>query len=72
MINFSVPITSLVTIKLYDVMGREIETLVNGEKKPGNYSVQFTAGSHQLSSGIYFYRMRAGNFVETKKLILLK
>jgi|GEM_PF-1528520 len=71
-INYSVPKTSLVTIKLYDVLGREIETLVNEEKKPGSYSVQLSAVSSQLSSGVYFYKMEAGGFSETKKLILMK
>jgi hypothetical protein len=79
-INYSVPKSCLVTIKIYDVMGRAIETLVNKEKSAGNYSVQFSAqgGSasggkgSQLASGIYFYRMQAGDFISTKKLVLLK
>jgi len=71
-IMYSVSKSSLVTIKVYDVLGNEIETLVNEEKKPGNYSVQLTAGIIQLSSGVYFYRMQAGNFSETKKLVFLK
>jgi len=71
-INYSVPKTSLVTIKLYDVLGREIEILVNEERKPGSYSVQLSAVSSQLSSGVYFYKMEAGGFVDTKKLILMK
>jgi ligand-binding sensor domain-containing protein len=70
MINYSVPKSGLVTIKVYDILGREIATLVNGEKPTGNYNVEFNAS--RLSSGIYFYRMQAGNFVETKKLLLLK
>ena len=53
-------------------MGREVAMLVNEEKKVGSYSVQFAVGSRQLASGIYFYRMQAGSFVDTKKLILLK
>jgi hypothetical protein len=69
-INYSVPKTSLVKIKVYDILGKEITTLVNEEKSAGNYSVQFIGGN--LSSGIYFYRMQAGNFVGTQKLILLK
>lgn len=70
MIDYSIPKTSLVTIKLYDILGKEILTVVNEEKSAGNYSVQFNGGN--LSSGIYFYRMQSGNFVETKKLLLLK
>jgi hypothetical protein len=69
-INYSIPKTSLVTIKVYDILGKEVATLVNEEKSAGNYSVQFNGGN--LSSGIYFYRMHAGSFTETKKLILLK
>jgi hypothetical protein len=69
-INFSVPKTSLVTIKVYNILGKELSTLVNEEKSAGNYSVQFFGS--KLSSGIYFYRMQAGSFSQTKKLLLLK
>jgi len=69
-IKYSVPKTSLVTIKVYNVLGKEIATLVNEEKSAGNYSVQFTGS--KLSSGVYFYRMQADSFVQTKKLLLLK
>jgi hypothetical protein len=62
--------TSFITIKVYDVLGKEVETLVNENKPVGNYSVEFN--SIKSSSGIYFYRMQAGSFVDTKKLILLK
>jgi hypothetical protein len=70
MINYSVPKTSFVTIKVYDVLGRDVTTLVNDNKPAGNYSIEFNA--IKLVSGIYFYRMRAGDFIQTKKLILLK
>jgi photosystem II stability/assembly factor-like uncharacterized protein len=69
-INYSVPKTSIVTIKVYNILGKELTTLVNEEKSAGNYSVKFNG--KQLSSGIYFYKMQAGNFVETKKLVLMK
>jgi exopolysaccharide biosynthesis protein len=69
-INYSIPKTSLVTIRVYDILGREVETLVNEEKMAGSYRVMFNAAS--LASGIYFYRMQAGSFVSAKKLILLK
>ncbi len=69
-INYSIPKSGLVTIKIYDVLGREVTTLVNEQKSAGNYFVQFS-GSH-LSSGIYFYRLTAGSFTQTKKLVLLK
>jgi photosystem II stability/assembly factor-like uncharacterized protein len=69
-INYSIPKERFVTIKVYDILGREIKTLVNEEKIAGNYSVQFNGSN--LASGIYYYRMQAGDFVQTKKLVLLK
>jgi hypothetical protein len=66
--------TSNVSLKVYDVLGNEIATLVNEEKPAGEYEVKFqsTVASRQLASGIYFYRLRAGEFGETKKMILLR
>ncbi|MCF6268509.1 MAG: T9SS type A sorting domain-containing protein [Melioribacteraceae bacterium] len=61
----------LVTLKIYDILGREVATLVNKEQKAGNYEVQFSTTSG-LTSGIYFYRLQSGDFAATKKLILLK
>jgi photosystem II stability/assembly factor-like uncharacterized protein len=69
-INYSIPKSGLVSIKIYDLLGKEIKTLVSEEKSAGNYSVQFNGSN--LSSGIYFYRMQSGNHMQTKKLILLK
>ena len=69
-INYSISQASFVTIKVYDVLGKEVATIVNGNKPVGNYSVEFDAS--KLVSGIYFYRLQAGNFTETKKLILIK
>ncbi len=71
-ISFSIPKRSFVTLKIYDILGNEITTLVNGEKPAGNYNVQFISSTKQLASGIYFYRLQAGDFIATKKLILLK
>lgn len=62
--------SQLVTLKVYDVLGNEVATLVNEEKSAGSYEVEFTSG--QLSSGIYFYKLQSGSFVETKKMILLR
>ena len=59
-----------VTLKVYDVLGREVATLVNEQKPAGNYEVKFDAS--QLSSGIYFYRLEAGSFAQTRKMILMK
>ena len=69
-INYSVPRSNMVTIRVYDILGNETATLVNEEKPAGSYSINFNAS--RLSSGVYFYRMQAGSFVETKKLILMK
>ena len=69
-IQYSIPKNSFVKIILYDVLGKVVKTLVNEEKTTGNYSVNFNAA--RLSSGIYFYRLQAGNFVNTKKMILLR
>lgn len=69
-ISYSVSISSLVTIKIYDILGKEIQTLVNEEKHSGNFEVEFDGSKY--SNGVYFYRMQAGDFIETKKLILLK
>lgn len=69
-INYSIPKESFVTIKVYDVLGREVSTLVNEVNIAGNYSVQFNGS--KFSTGIYFYRMQAGNFVQIKKLVLMK
>ncbi|MFZ0453900.1 MAG: SBBP repeat-containing protein [Ignavibacteriaceae bacterium] len=69
-ISYSLDRASLVILKVYDILGREVATLVNKEKMPGNYSVVFNAIN--LASGMYIYRMQAGNFIATKKLILLK
>ncbi len=69
-IRYSVPQSSKVVIKVFDILGREIETLVNEEKPVGSYEVEFDATA--LPSGIYFYRLQAGDFVETKKMVLMK
>ena len=69
-IEYSIPMAGLVTIKIFDILGREVTTLVNEEKQRGNHLVKFNASN--LSSGIYFYRLQAGNFMSEKKLILLK
>ncbi len=55
---------------MYDLLGRELALLVQGEHTPGNYSVVFDAS--RFSSGVYFYTMRAGDFVSTRSLILMK
>ncbi|MEW6196868.1 MAG: alpha/beta fold hydrolase [Bacteroidota bacterium] len=69
-ISYSIPETQFVTLKIFDVLGKEVATLVNEEKLSGNYEIKFNGGG--LPSGVYFYRLRVGNFVQTKKLLLLK
>ncbi|MCL6097418.1 MAG: T9SS type A sorting domain-containing protein [Bacteroidetes bacterium] len=69
-IKFSISKSQFVSIKVYDILGKEISTLVNEEKTPSSYEVQFNGSS--LASGMYFYRMQAGSFSQTKKLLLIK
>lgn len=69
-IKYSTPQTGLVSISVYDALGREIENLVNEEKYAGKYKIEFDGT--KLTSGIYFYRMLCGKYKSTKKLILIK
>jgi len=69
-INYNVPQSTLVIIKVYDLIGKEVATLVNEVKEPGKYQVAFEG--ENLSSGIYFYKMTAGDFSTVKKMNLLK
>ncbi len=69
-IRYSIPESSFATIKVYDMLGNEVETLVNEEHPAGNYEVDFNAEG--LSSGLYFYKLQTDNFVGTKKMLLLK
>lgn len=69
-INYALPKQGLVTLRIYDVLGREIKTLVNEVKAPGEYSVDFNGA--ELSSGVYFYRMESNGFTDIKKMMLIK
>jgi len=69
-ISYSVPQKGHVTLDIYDVLGQKVELLVNEEQKTGKYEIRLDAGG--LTSGIYFYRLQSGSFVESKKMILLK
>ena len=71
-INYKIASSGNVSLKIYDMLGREISTLVNEYLQPGNYSTQFATTRKQLSSGIYFYTLKAGSFVETRKMLLVK
>ena len=59
-----------ITLKVYDILGREVTTLINRKQKPGEHQITFNASN--LASGVYYYQLRTGNFVKTKKMILLK
>jgi parallel beta-helix repeat protein len=69
-INYQLPKNGFVTLKVYDMLGREVASLVNENEQAGNYSVAFDAG--KLSSGIYIYTIHANNFIQSKKMILMK
>lgn len=69
-IKYSIPESGNVSLKVYNILGNEVVSLINEEKTPGVYSVTFDAGN--LPSGVYFYKIRAGNYFETKKMLLIK
>ncbi len=69
-ISFSIPNNSFISLKVYDVLGKEIKTLAEGEYLPGKYEIDFDARG--LSSGIYFYTLKSENFISSKKMILIK
>jgi hypothetical protein len=69
-IEFNLPQAEFVSLKVFNSLGQEIATIVNGPRQAGNYSIKWDAGL--VPSGVYFYRLSAGNFVQTKKLLLLR
>lgn len=69
-IEFQISNAGPVSLRIYDILGREVATLINEEKPAGNYEVEFDGGN--LSSGVYFYKLQAGDFIQTKKMILLR
>ena len=69
-IRFSIPTTENVQLDVFDVLGRKVATVLNQRLTAGTYTVQFNAS--QLSSGMYFYRINAGNFRQTMKMMLVK
>jgi len=75
-INYSIPVNSFVQLKIYDLLGREVAILVNEEKQAGVYEVEFnsqqTTDNKQLPSGVYYYQLKAGEFIQTRKMLLLK
>lgn len=69
-IDYSLPVQGLVNIKIFDILGREVATLVNEVKQAGSYTAEFNASN--LNSGIYFYKIESGDFTETKRMLLIK
>jgi hypothetical protein len=69
-IDYSLPEKSFVTLKIYDILGEKVFTLINEEKSRGNYEIEFDASS--LASGIYIYKLQAGSFTETRKMVLIR
>ena len=69
-IRFAIPVSGFVTLKVYDVLGRQVATLVNERKAPGVYEVTFDGNS--LASGVYLYQVRSGNYISTKRMMLIK
>ena len=83
-ISYQLPVTGYVTLKVYDILGNEVATLVNEEQTAGSYEVEFNTNSHSgevrnlpagrqgLPSGVYFYQLKAGTFIEAKKMMMIK
>ncbi|MCU0343122.1 MAG: T9SS type A sorting domain-containing protein, partial [Ignavibacterium sp.] len=60
------------TLKIYNVLGNEIATLVNEYRPAGNYDIEFSISDEQLSSGVYFYQLKTDNYVQSRKMVLIK
>jgi len=69
-IKYTIPQTSFITLKVFDILGREVAVLVNEEKPAGSYEVDFNAS--QLSSGVYIYQLKSGSFIQIKKMVLIR
>jgi len=68
--KYEIPKESYITLKVYDILGREVTTLVNEQQRAGYYEIDWNAVNN--SSGVYFYKIQAGDYVDTKKMILLR
>ena len=69
-IEYAIPKQGFVSLKIYDLLGREVANLVNGEMAPGYYRIDFNGSN--LASGVYFYRLQSGSFIDTKRMVLIK
>ncbi|MBN8568670.1 MAG: T9SS type A sorting domain-containing protein [Ignavibacteria bacterium] len=71
-IKYLIPVSGFVTLKVYDILGNEVASLVNANQNAGQYSVDFNTSNLNLSSGVYFYKLSTGNFTDVKKMSLIK
>ena len=71
-ISYQLPVSSKVSLKIYDLLGREVATLVNEEQSAGRHNYELGIRNYDLASGIYFYKLQANNFIETKKMLVIK
>ena len=79
-IDFAIPMAVPVKLEVFDLQGKRVATLVDGVREPGRYSIPFGAGARTaqgasvgvVGSGVYFYRLRAGSFLATRKMLLLQ
>ncbi|HSD64632.1 MAG TPA: T9SS type A sorting domain-containing protein, partial [Ignavibacteriaceae bacterium] len=71
-IRFSIPSKTFISLKVYNILGKEVAELLNEVKSKGMYEVVFNSNDYKLPSGVYFYRLESGNYTATRKLLLLK
>jgi hypothetical protein len=71
-ISYQISVSSKVELALYDLLGKRVAILIDQNQEPGLYNYQFSIGNYQLSSGVYFYQLKAGDFIQTRKMILMK
>jgi len=71
-IEYELPVSGNVALKIFNVLGAEVAVLINEEKSAGSYEYEFSSENFNLTSGIYFYQLTAGNFAQTKKMVLLR
>jgi hypothetical protein len=69
-ISWQLPVSSHIQLKVFDILGREVATIVNKNQKPGNYKFEYDGS--KLSSGVYYYQIKSDKFIETKKMVILK
>ena len=69
-IEYTIPTKGLVELRVCDILGREVATIVNQEQLPGKHKVNFDAGSY--ASGVYFYQLKTSSFIKSRKMVLLK